>query len=188
MAQRAIKQKICDRCLKDTLATDTVRFSVGDTEYEIDVCEKHADMFQRDISGWTRVAREKERPNFFARSDVQRERHNSIRVETQQRARPAPTEPKNHPPIERPEVRVSWYLSQHAEERLEERGPVYGFERKDVFLAAQAPEEVTPQAEEDRFMYVRGKVALIVSRQSSTILTVMPATWNTEELAHAHNA
>lgn len=185
MGQRAIKQKICDRCLKDTLASTTEKFSVGDLEYEIDLCEKHADMLQRDLAGWTRVAREKERPTVFGRSPVEREVHNSIRVE-QPRSR-ASTEPKHYPPIERPEVRVSWYLTSHAEERLEERGPVYGFERKDVFLAAQAPEEVTPHEHRDnRFIYVRGRVALIVNRQDSTILTVMPAEWqNQGELAHA---
>lgn len=181
MGQRAVRQTICDRCLKDTLATTTVRYSVGDVDYEFDACEHHADMFQRDITGWTRISREKERATFFGRSKVVLEDHRSRNVE--RRVKPREETPE-HPPIEHPVVRKSWYLSQHAEERLEERGPQFGFARRDVFLCAQAPESVEPNpTNPDTWIYVRGKVALIVSRIESTILTVMPAEFREKQEA-----
>jgi hypothetical protein len=180
MARQEVKQKICDRCLKATLATTTISYSIGEMEYDIDVCEKHADMFQRDMLGWTRLSREHERPAFLGRTKVDLAAHNNTRVEVSTPRKR--TETPHRPPLERPEVRVSWYLSSHAEERLEERGEPYGFTRADVFLCAQAPEQVLPHTDkEERWIYVRGRVACVVNRQTSTIVSVWPAAWAKED-------
>lgn len=185
MGQRAVRQKICDACIKDTLATSTETFAVGNVDYEIDLCEKHADRLERELSAWARMAREKERPTFFGRSRVALDNHRNTSVE--RRAAPRTNSTPERPPMEHPVVKKTWYLSSHAEERLEERGPAFGFTRRDVFLCAQAPESVEPNhgGAPDTWIHVRGNVALIVSRIESTILTVMPAEYMQQEALHA---
>ncbi len=57
-----VKQPItvCDRCdpRRNERAGSKRRFSVADTEYELDLCETHGALFDREQSGWTRLARE----------------------------------------------------------------------------------------------------------------------------------
>jgi hypothetical protein len=66
--------KDCDRCASRKAATDTVRFAYDGNTYEIDVCEQHAAMLDRDMRGWTRLARELEQPkSAFGLSDIERD-------------------------------------------------------------------------------------------------------------------
>lgn len=47
------------RCMtRKVVAVTTGRFSHEDGDYEIDLCSEHAEMFDRDMNSWTRLARE----------------------------------------------------------------------------------------------------------------------------------
>lgn len=74
MSQKQLILKDCDRCAKQNLAEETIRFAYDGNTYEIDVCRQHADMLDRDMRGWTRLAREIEQPkSMFGLSDVERD-------------------------------------------------------------------------------------------------------------------
>lgn len=169
MARREVIQKFCDRCLKDEPATSTQKFSLNAVEYEIDVCEKHADALVRDILGWGRVAREKERPTPFRRPDTIR----AITRETRT------SFVKSDPTAMSPEMAAlpamckDWMLTAHAEEQLAERGPRFGFTKADVYLCAVEPER-TVDAKGGRRQHVRGNVQLIVSPEEKKVVTVLP--------------
>lgn len=197
MGQRAIKQKVCDRCLKDTLASTTIRFSIGDTEYEIDVCEKHADMFQRDMHGWTRVSREKEKPSFLGRSQVELDNHRRLVRAESDRAKRRTELKEADPQLETiPGPALDWTLSTHAEEQLAARGPAYGFSKREVLLAAHSPQHSYAADDGVCYRHNRGPVSCVVDRQRQTIVTVMPnlPNWGdngeqkNQELAHANSA
>lgn len=179
MARMQVKKRFCDRCIKDTLAVTTLKFSVGEIEYELDVCDKHADMFQRDMLGWTRLAREKERPNFFGRTAVALSNHRTLTRQESDRAaaaRTAEEQQREQQILEHiPGPALNWTLSDHAEEQLEKRGPAYGFGRREVLLAAHAPEHsylADPAA--TTYRHNRGPVSCVVDRERQIIVTVMP--------------
>lgn len=92
--------KDCDRCYpRNKTATDTVRFGYDGNTFEIDLCEQHAAMLDRDMRGWTRLSREVEPPkSMFGLSDIERDqlRRRSITP-------PAPT-PRRAAVVEEPEV------------------------------------------------------------------------------------
>lgn len=74
MSQKREIVRDCDRCIRSTRATDTVKFSYDGVDYEIDVCESHARMLDREMRSWTRLSREIEKPmSAFSLSDVERE-------------------------------------------------------------------------------------------------------------------
>lgn len=182
MARMQVKKRFCDRCIKDTLAVTTLKFSVGETEYEMDVCDKHADMFQRDMLGWTRLAREKEKPNFFGRSQVKLQTdRNLARAESDRAAAAAAAaaeraaRERKEPQLEAiPGPALDWKLSDHAEEQLEKRGPSYGFGKREVLLAAYEPEHSYLADDDHCYRHNRGPVSCVVDRDRSIIVTVMP--------------
>lgn len=50
--------KNCARCMVPTRATITAAFGYENVRYEIALCQQHADMFDRDMIGWLRLASE----------------------------------------------------------------------------------------------------------------------------------
>lgn len=64
MASVQVKVKTCDRCAfgAEKRASTTRTFSIDDRFYETDLCDKHAEAFDRDLSVWTRIAAEIENP------------------------------------------------------------------------------------------------------------------------------
>lgn len=184
MAHRKQVVKLCDSCSKDVRAATTVKFSLNSVDYMIDLCEKHADAITRDFLSWARIAQEIERPNMFARPDAVRDY--TRRPSTIKSPQPAPAAgsspaaaqkpaPK---PAPRPEIShpaLEWTLSTHAEEQLAERGPKYGFNRTDVFLAVAHPERtIEPADMGGRTFYVRGNVRLCVNEKDKIVITVLP--------------
>jgi hypothetical protein len=62
MGKQYVKVKDCDRCPtnRQVPATGTFRFSFGDHVWEIDLCEQHLKMIERDFWAWARLGREVE--------------------------------------------------------------------------------------------------------------------------------
>jgi hypothetical protein len=62
MGQQQQVVRDCDRCATQKRAVETVRMGYDGNFYEIDVCQQHADMLDREMRSWTRLAREVEPP------------------------------------------------------------------------------------------------------------------------------
>lgn len=64
MASVRIPVRICDRCLmgKEKPATTKRTFAIEDRYSEIDLCDQHADAFDRDIGQWIQLATDIENP------------------------------------------------------------------------------------------------------------------------------
>jgi hypothetical protein len=66
MAHAVVKRQVvtCDRCAFNNVleASQERRFAIDDRYYELDLCEKHAEMFDRELGGWTRLAAEIDDP------------------------------------------------------------------------------------------------------------------------------
>lgn len=173
----ADKQK-CIRCYfsGDRQATDEIVLKYGSTEYALDLCSKHSKEFDDLIWGWLRLAREVESPNFSTVFMSERLREAPAHVEP---ARPAPAAPKaaaaareTLPPVD--VLALKWRLSEHAEERLTERGAIHGFSLKDVLRAAEAPEHSWPSKRGDGTWYrSRKNVGVLVNPEQSVIVTVL---------------
>lgn len=48
----------CARCFTPTASAYVVEFTYEGVPYEIDLCDKHIEMFDRDLLGWVRMSRE----------------------------------------------------------------------------------------------------------------------------------
>lgn len=48
------------RCFEQVKATITGKFSYENHNYEVELCDSHAALFDRDMQGWTRIGREVE--------------------------------------------------------------------------------------------------------------------------------
>lgn len=60
MGTRSTTVSICDRCPRETPATDSVKICYEDTTYTLDLCTQHSTMMERDLLGWIRLGREAE--------------------------------------------------------------------------------------------------------------------------------
>lgn len=195
MARVRKVMNFCDRHTTDEPSTTTMKFSLNGVDWEIDLCEQHADMLQRDIMGWARLAREKERPSMFRSSEEVRAYTHSNYGSGQHNGldkKPVTREPAASALPALPAVADNWTLTPHAEEQLEERGPVFGFTRADVFLACVEPEH-TMDAKGGRKHHYRGNVQLIVSPIDKKVVTVLPRSTRDfqeqeQELASAANS
>lgn len=171
MAKREEVVNECDRCLRPTPATVTVRFCVDDQWYEMDLDDKHAEMWDREISPWRRVAREIDAPRRTVFTAERRERHREVNqlrdlaARAQQEAAAKVRGAERAQQIADAEHRevhnrmtqahrewetgvkrsipgaLLWGLSDHAWERMQQRG----FELADVLWTATHPQATYQQ-------------------------------------------
>lgn len=177
MAQRRVQVNMCDSCFKDTEASTTIKYSWGENDYEIDLCEKHADAMTRDMLGWIRLSREKERPSVFRSRE-------EVRALTAKLTPTATSAPVSSAQAEEPafshypapaSLQDNWRLSRHAEEQLASRGPEHGFGRADVFAACTNPERAI-QTHDGCEIRVYGNVSIVANPRSHRVVTVLPRT------------
>jgi hypothetical protein len=185
---------ICDRCAFGTEkpATEHRIFSIDEDYYELDVCEKHAEMFDRDLSGWTRLAAEIDGPKharksqFFtkerqeetrrineARDRIARQAHDqefaqrrSAEIELEE----ALTEERNARQTIAGAMR--WSITKHARERIKE----YGYSYDEVLQAAAFPthhyQDSSRRARE--VIYYADTCRIAVDEHTHTVITVLP--------------
>jgi hypothetical protein len=175
---------VCDRCPvgRELLATTTERFGIGESWWEIDLCQTHADALERDVQAWARLGRTSSAPqtgSYF--DDASKERaKRAAELRARQTVTTAPrfVEPVVEPvsPLRAAELPVTadrWRITKHAEERMVERG----FTRHDVLMAAERPELVQPaptRPGEDNHCreHKRGRCMVIVDPDTNDIRTV----------------
>lgn len=161
----------CQRCPW----TAKVRKHVGldGEDFLLQLCDKHADLLIVDMFSWIRQGREI--------SDQMIPR--VIRLTTgpivESNLEPArvPVESESEPEPDFPAASHEWRLTRHARERLQERGPVFGFTALDVMLACVHPEIRTASAEKAGvWLYRRGPVIVTLNPEIKMVLTVGPNT------------
>lgn len=189
MTQRTTtKITTCDRCAfgGEQPATTERKFTLDGDPYRLDLCEKHATMFDRDIGPWVLLAREDEYPtrvrvpaarNFFSTEVKERDaRAAELRERELPALQPQPQtlllQRRDTDPIRRLLPTQDWTLSAHAIERGEQRG----FTKEDMLHAAVDPQVTTTSSERHGggWLYRRGECSVIVDPDAKTVLTVLP--------------
>lgn len=163
-------------------ATDQIKVGYGSSEYALDLCNKHAAEFDDMMWGWLRIGRLIDDDNFA----------NGV-ASLSETARLAPRieHTPSEPPVESGTIarapsktemdviRLRWIISNHAEDRLAERGPLFGFGVDDVLRAAELPErshrdrtrDTDGDDWEDVWVHWRGNVKVVVNRTKRIVLT-----------------
>ena len=198
--------EVCNRCNVDTAkpAVVTERFAYGGVEYDLPLCQAHADLFGRDLYAWARLA-EQVSPVFATaprhgrhyaadrRRETERTRAALAQLAADQRAaeraaaRLAEIDGATTPPGQPPSTPAppdlddprgfGWTLSAHALHRAAERG----FSRAEVLRAAADPERThrLPGEDDSKWEHVRGTCRAVVNPATQTVVTVTRAseTW-----------
>lgn len=198
-----VVKPLCGRCPdgKEELATETVRFNVEDTWYELPVCDAHQTMFSREMFAWTRYADVTDGPaqlravRTFTPDRVAREREAAQirdRIADAQRfakaqLRAAEIDEQNAADARRRTVNaqrdyelsirksipgaMKWRLTSHARDRADERN----VDLYKVFQAAAHPGERRPQPWRGPHIYVhqRDEARVIVNENTGAIITVV---------------
>lgn len=167
----------CRRCFHPKPATTQVDVGFGGAEYRLSLCEDHADRFQSDLFGWTRVAD----VIYETRS---REAAIALRERVPVPAAVEVAEPEPEPELapwhealphgvrealsDVPGIR-DWRLSRTARARAAEAD----IEVSTVLLAAVMPERTRPSDQDPTVsLHTRGNVTAVVCPSNSTILSV----------------
>lgn len=202
MASKTVVVAECDRCPRKNRSARTVRFTWEGREYELELCEQHADMLDRELSGWARLAREIERPAPFAAvmsATKERELDRAARhlVERDKKAAALKVPTGFVPPpdgtvaiVRKPPHWDHWTITKHAAEQMEERD----ITENEVRWCAAAPhvsippDDDAPEDKKDEWVYRRGDVICIVNPSDRVVITVLhrerhlvgPREWNVD--------
>lgn len=192
----------CDRCaFKDPKPVTQRRvFAIEDRYYEIDLCDPHADMFDRDLNAWTMLAAEVDNPyqgktpavvsqkrsntsltdfNMTALENARRLKEIREREEAKLRMKAAEDAQIRAERARMTETRarksipgsMKWKIALHAYQRLVERG----FSVYDVLETAAQPEQTYLQPWRGDYVaiYQRAHCRVVVNEDSHTIITVI---------------
>lgn len=151
----------CDRCLEPTPATDEQVIALNATRYRLHLCDKHADLLQRDFFAWSRVGDllDDERPLRALAAPVGGELLASY---------VAIPKAVCAPPVTVEGSTETWDWSQHALGRADLRR----ISREAVAQAVRAPHRIEPGHEPGEQVRWRGDLAAVVDITKHTILTV----------------
>lgn len=162
-----LRYRVCDECDSED-GVRTNKININGHKYEIDTCRKCADELEDDMRRWTDIGTKTGEPSIF---DTPRE---SVRLVLD--AGPSFHTPAVESAISReqrveelPATAQRWTLTDHAKERMEERG----FNLRDILWAAERPETVLPNKNRPgTFSHARGGCVVIVSPDTLSVLTV----------------
>jgi hypothetical protein len=194
VAQRNIENRVCDRCdfSRAAEATTHRNFTIDETHYRLELCDKHAAMFDRDLGTWTLLAAEVEptraRSQFFGEEERRRtarirelkERANSEAASqafAERRAKEIDSETLQRAEFNARQLipgALKWRLTDHARERMVERG----FAIEEVLRAAATPGVVIRQPWRGPAIAVHslGDCRVAVNESTYAIITVIDRT------------
>jgi hypothetical protein len=172
MSGQVVIYRVCDKCSGEVAATVTDKLSLNGHRYEVDLCDEHSTALHAAVLAWAELGKKTGSPS---RWDVARTHTGEIRGG----ATPAPTRTRTPEPVEQPARLVEelpasaarWRLSEHAEQRMTERG----FTRREVLMAAERPEVVMPPDDRGGREQKWGRCLVVVSVDAPVILTVKVA-------------
>lgn len=142
MAQ--VEKPACGRCFTPTLATTKRKFSVDDSHYLINLCDKHAAMFDKDFLTWSNYGYDDEAylpaQRMFTVDQIERQK---AAAELRAKQAPEPMLPVAEPARVLPihvehAMRTAWSMTAHARERMIERG----YTELEVLQTATHPDAV----------------------------------------------
>jgi hypothetical protein len=193
MAKRIVTIDVCDRCAFNSAkpATEVRDFSEGGQAYRLKLCEQHAAMYDRERSGWTRLAEEvdtelprirsqhfnEERRAEARRIVVLRERaaraasSNDYATRRRQEIDDAEAHAADERALRSIPGALNWRLTTHAAERMIERG----FDVSEVLGAAARPSTVVRQPWRGEHIAVHGvgDCRVVVNTDTKAIITVI---------------
>lgn len=183
--KKRVTVKTCDRCPigREKPATDTVRFSMAERTWSIDVCDDHYRMLERDIYAWGRLAEEVEPASvgrmFGSDYAADARRLSSLRGRQDADDRAHEKEKRalrgsevvaraSGPRLAAPADADRWVFTEHALERLQERGvnPVA------ALWAASEPAVKRPAREQGLVIHERDGVKVVLNPSTQAIITV----------------
>jgi hypothetical protein len=168
MARQSKIVRTCDRCLRDTEATSLVAFCHDRISYELDLCELHEQMFDSDLMGWARLAREVKTQPHAARKWVPGARFAEKVVIPTSVARTVVMEAEVAGAPALPRDADEWHITEHAKERMAERGVSV----KDALWAAAFPDSTRPGDRPGLTIHRHGDTHVVVAAHDKTIVTV----------------
>lgn len=191
--------EVCNRCIPSKAKEVTVKrtFALDGSWYELPLCDEHAATFDRDLGRWTMIADEIDAPNGRTKSEyftAERRREalriaelrtkaaNKIASENFAERRRAELDAEAEDRAEH-EARqtipgaLNWNLTDHARERMAERG----FSIFDTLQAAAQPKQTFRQPWRGPFVAVNqhGDCRVIVNEAEKLIITVMDRSFAT---------
>ena len=149
----------------DVDATKTQVLSLNGYVYEVDTCEScdaevHGAFMA--IADWGRLKREPRVLDKIA----------PPRTTVTPQAMPKPPAPKEEPRELMPQVAERWRPSEHARQRMAERG----FNLYDVLMTCERPEYTRPHLDDpDRELRKRGRCVVVVEPEFFRVVTVLTA-------------
>lgn len=174
---RAPRLGDCVRCYSKKRATVLKSLTVGDDAYDFPLCETHADLFETQMYGWTRVGQivtvaapppawtqeMREKVALPAPPAVVEETAEDVPLWSDEIPDELRTLPEDYPGLR------EWKMSRTARERAGE----FEIEPLTVLLAAEAPFETEPSRQDDDVtLHSRGTVTAVVNPSTRTVLTV----------------
>lgn len=200
MALVEVKTRVCDRCPtgKERPATRTENISIGSTRWRMELCEGCGAKLEREIFSWGRLGEQLEDrvgPACRGGYDVEQQRHTAelraaqTKIDRDARIEITPDPmmnniPSTGLPVGLPVSAGDWIFSQHAIERLTERG----VRVIDALRAASQPKVRRPGRGPGVWVQYSNGVKVVVNRQAMRILTVAKETNETEEHDNASRA
>jgi hypothetical protein len=190
--------EVCDRDApgREKPYTQERIFALEGRHYLLRLCDAHAEMFDRDLAVWTRLAEEIENPDTNGR--VKSEYFNNQRKEEARRITELREAANRKAQIEQAalarrkaidvetemqdelEARLSipgatnWRVTDHARQRMRQRE----FTITDVLKTATAPQQTYAQPWHGRGekIYQRGECRIVVDERHNSIITVIDRT------------
>lgn len=187
--------RVCDRCAfgNEKPATHNRIFSIGDFAYRIELCDVHADMFDRDMAGWERLAAitgepmRKQSQFFTAERVAEGRRIAELRTRAAEQVAVETFAQKRRAEIDAEEERLAeqharqsipgalgWRLTNHARERMVQRG----FTVAEVLHAAAQPDTVfiQPWRGPHTAIHQYGDCRAAVDTSTKKVITVIDRT------------
>ena len=195
MGRKLVKVKDCDRCPtnRQVPATGTFRFSFGDHHWEIDLCDAHLKMIERDMYAWARLGREVEQHGVgrMFGSEYHRQPRRTAELRTAQTAEDAAkervtsnakrgdellAEQVTGPRPAAPADASEYVFTEHALQRLRERevNPI------DALWAASDPTIKREARQPGLTLHERNGIKVVLNPHTKAIITVA-ATENTRK-------
>lgn len=177
MAAELIKYRVCDKCPKDTVATETHKLHLNGYRYDIDLCERHAAALYVAVMAWADVGTLVGEPTVF---DKPRTLSAPVSLSNLPPRVTPPQEPlrglqskigaPRGPSVPVADFADRWFITLHAKQRMQERD----INLAGALRAAEYPDTVTPSAKiEGYYEHVRDGILVVV--HADKIITVAHA-------------
>lgn len=180
MARKIITIELCVRCPvgREKEATRTEMLALGDTRFQLRLCETHGEALVRDVFAWGRLGEQLEEipkgTRFTPEYAAEQRRLADLRTKQAQEDRAKERHPSATPVTKPQKLRGlphdadQWVFTLHAQQRLQERE----ISVVDALRAACEPSVVRHGRTDDTAIHENGEAKVVVNPNTKEILTV----------------